>query len=215
MSIRTAADGFWVVVRWWWVLFRVLTGPSGGWRLRCGDWGAVWLRLACRRARVYDVVLSCPGAACMACLAYFGCALLALACSGTGAGPHSFSDGPVRLCAELCWCLAVASVLPPPCLPSRSPAVPLCHPALSALPPLRSYPLSWLLLVWLACRARLVLTDMVVLSCRAAWAVFVLVVGCSVVSLLVVPRCVCGVLHHLAPVHRCARSVRCVVCAVS
>ena len=31
------------------------------------------------------------------------------------------------------------------------------------------------------------------------------------------PRCacVCGVLGHLAPVHRCARSVRCVACAVS
>ena len=27
--------------------------------------------------------------------------------------------------------------------------------------------------------------------------------------------CVCGVLGHLAPVHRCARSVGCVVCAVS
>ena len=27
--------------------------------------------------------------------------------------------------------------------------------------------------------------------------------------------CVCGVLGHLAPVHRCARSVRCVACAVS
>ena len=28
-------------------------------------------------------------------------------------------------------------------------------------------------------------------------------------------RCVCGVLGHLAPVHRCARSVRCFACAVS
>ena len=36
---------------------------------------------------------------------------------------------------------------------------------------------------------------------------------------LVCPRsflcCVCGVLGHLAPVHRCARSVCCVACAVS
>ena len=28
-------------------------------------------------------------------------------------------------------------------------------------------------------------------------------------------RCICGVLGHLAPVHRCARSVRCFACAVS
>ena len=39
--------------------------------------------------------------------------------------------------------------------------------------------------------------------------------SCSPLCLLGVLLCVCGVLGHLAPVHRCARSVRCVVCAVS
>ena len=39
--------------------------------------------------------------------------------------------------------------------------------------------------------------------------------SCSPVRPLVVLLCVCGVLGHLAPVHRCARSVCCVVCAVS
>ena len=39
--------------------------------------------------------------------------------------------------------------------------------------------------------------------------------SCSPVCLLGVLCCVCGVLGHLAPVHRCARSVCCVVCAVS
>ena len=39
--------------------------------------------------------------------------------------------------------------------------------------------------------------------------------SCSPVCPLGVLLCVCGVLGHLAPVHRCARSVRCVVCAVS
>ena len=39
--------------------------------------------------------------------------------------------------------------------------------------------------------------------------------SCSPVCLLVALCCVCGVLRHLASVHRCARSVRCVVCAVS
>ena len=70
-------------------------------------------------------------------------------------------------------------------------------------------------LVWVAACARLVLSDMVVLSCRAAWAGFILWVHCYVVCLLAVPRCGCGVLGHLAPVHRCARSVCCVACAVS
>ena len=39
--------------------------------------------------------------------------------------------------------------------------------------------------------------------------------SCSPVRPLGVLLCVCGVLGHLAPVHRCARSVCCVVCAVS
>ena len=39
--------------------------------------------------------------------------------------------------------------------------------------------------------------------------------SCSPVCPLSVLFCVCGVLGHLAPVHRCARSVCCVVCAVS
>ena len=39
--------------------------------------------------------------------------------------------------------------------------------------------------------------------------------SCSPVCPLGAFRCVCGVLGHLAPVHRCARSVRCVVCALS
>ena len=39
--------------------------------------------------------------------------------------------------------------------------------------------------------------------------------SCSPVCLLRGLCCVCGVLGHLAPVHRCARSVRCFACAVS
>ena len=40
-------------------------------------------------------------------------------------------------------------------------------------------------------------------------------VSCSAVCPLGVLLCVCGVLGHLAPVHRCALSVCCVRCAVS
>ena len=39
--------------------------------------------------------------------------------------------------------------------------------------------------------------------------------SCSLVCPLGALRCVCGVQGHLAPVQRCARSVRCSVCAVS
>ena len=39
--------------------------------------------------------------------------------------------------------------------------------------------------------------------------------SCSPVCLLGALRCVCGVLGHLAPVHRCACSLRCFVCAAS
>ena len=39
--------------------------------------------------------------------------------------------------------------------------------------------------------------------------------SCSPVCPLGAMCCVCGLLSHLAPVHRCARSLRCVVCAVS
>ena len=39
--------------------------------------------------------------------------------------------------------------------------------------------------------------------------------SCSLVRPLGVFSCVCGVLGHLAPVHRCARFVRCSACAVS
>ena len=55
----------------------------------------------------------------------------------------------------------------------------------------------------------------------SAWCVVLLVRcpgplgSCSAVCPLAALFCVCGVLGHLAPVHRCARSVRCVGCAVS
>ena len=70
-------------------------------------------------------------------------------------------------------------------------------------------------------------------ACAVSWATWLLFTGvlarcvvlrvrcpgplgfCSPVCLLRAFFCVCGVLGHLAPVHRCARSVRCVACSVS
>ena len=69
--------------------------------------------------------------------------------------------------------------------------------------------------------------------CAVSWATWLLFTGvpagcvvlrvecpgqhgsCSPVCPLGVLLCLCGVLGHLAPVHRCARSVCCVACAVS
>ena len=69
--------------------------------------------------------------------------------------------------------------------------------------------------------------------CAVSWATWLLFTGvparcvalrvwcpgplgsCSPVCLLGVLCCVCGVPGHLAPVHRCARSLRCFACAVS
>ena len=84
--------------------------------------------------------------------------------------------------------------------PLAFPALSLCpsSPACPACPP-SSYPLRW---PWLDGWSWW--SDMVFLSCRAAWAGFVRGAGCS-----------CGVLRRLAPVHRCARSVCGVVCTVS
>ena len=70
-------------------------------------------------------------------------------------------------------------------------------------------------------------------ACAVSWATWLLFTGvpawcvvllvrcpgplgsCSPVCLLGALQCVCGVLGHLAPVHRCARLVRCFACAVS
>ena len=70
-------------------------------------------------------------------------------------------------------------------------------------------------------------------ACAVSWATWLLFTGaptpsfallvrcsaplgsCSPVCPLGVLLCVCGVLGHLAPVHRCACSVCCVACAVS
>ena len=170
------------------------------------------------------VVLQVCGAACVPCLACIWCARLAPACCGAGAGTHPCPDEPVWPCGGLSWCPATASARnsgvcacggggsdpffcgsPPLALPSRFASLPY-SPSLCC-----GCPLCWVWLGW----ARLVVSAMVGLSCAAAWAWFVLGVGCSLVCTLGVLRCVCGVLGHWALVHRCARSMHCVVCAVS
>ena len=106
--------------------------------------------------------------------------------------------------------------------PLAFPALSLCpsSPACPACPP-SSYPLGW---PWLDGWSRW--SDMVFLSCRAAWVGFVLGGGllvwcaaplgsCSPVCTLCVPCCAYGVLGLPAPVHRCARPACGAVCTVS
>ena len=154
-------------------------------------------------------VLAC-GAARVPCLACVWRALLARACCCAGAGTHPLSGGPVWLHGGPCWRPAVARRAAVGCVhlggggvrtpPLAFPALSLCpsSPACPACPP-SSYPLGWPWPDGWSWRS-----DMVFLSCRAAWAGFVLGAGCS-----------CGVPRRLAPVYRCARSVCGVVCTVS
>ena len=118
------------------------------------------------------------------------------------AGPFGSMAGPVgaRLwpgARQCCVCTLGGGVRSPPL---AFPALSLCpsSPACPACPP-SSYPLGWPWPDGWSWRS-----DMVFLSCRAAWAGFFLGAGCS-----------CGVPRRLAPVHRCARSVCGVVCTVS
>ena len=96
------------------------------------------------------------------------------------------------------WCVVLLVPCPGP-LCSCSPVCPL-----GALPVCAVSLATWLLFTGVP-----------------AWCVVLLVRclgplgSCSPVCPLGVLFCLCGVLGHLAPVHRCARSVRCFACAVS
>ena len=165
-------------------------------------------------------VLVC-GAACVPWLDCVWRALLARACCCEGAGTHSLSGGSVWLRGGTCWRPAVARCTAVGCvfwggggwlfserLPSPCPAVPFCRPAVHAHPFCTHWGgLSWL--VGLGC-----LTWCFSSAGRHGLGLF-WGVGCAVVCLFGGPRRVYGVLGLPAPVHRCARSLCCVACAVS
>ena len=141
-------------------------------------------------------------------------------------GTHSSSDQPIWLRGRLCWCQHVALVPGSgacACGGGLAPfyvahlALPSLFPALPYTPSLGCARTRLAGLRWFGSPgvAPLVLSDMVVLSCRAAWMGSFLGTGSSVLCSLGVQHCACSVLGHLATVHRCARLVRCVVCAVS
>ena len=129
---------------------------------------------------------------------------------------------PVHRCARSVCCVACA-VCPGP-LGSCSPVCPLCVCVLSW-----ACTVSWASLAPVHRCARSVCC----VACAVSWATWLLFTGvparcvvlrvrcpgplgsCSPVCPLGVLFCVCGVLGLLAPVHRCARSVCCVACAVS
>ena len=104
------------------------------------------------------------------------------------------SCSPVRpLGALLCWCGVLGHLAP----------VHRCACSVRCVVCAVSWA-TWLLFPGVPARC-------VVLRVRCPWPLGY----CSPVCLLGALRCVCGVLGHLTPVHRCARSVRCFACAVS
>ena len=139
---------------------------------------------------------------------------------------------PLCLCAHGGWCVAHSS----PSLLYSIPSLASCA-LLARSSSCRLCPLGVLCCVcgvlghlapvhWCALSVRC-------FACALSWATWLLFTGaperrtallvgcsgplgsCSPVCPLGVLCCVCGVLGHLAPVHRCARSVLCFACAVS
>ena len=135
------------------------------------------------------------------------------ACAVSWATSFQFTSAPA-------WCVALLVPCPGP-LGSGSPVHPLyvlccVYGVLGPLAPVHrcarsvccvGCAVSWA--TWLPFTG--VPARCVVLSVRC----FGPLGSCSPVCPLGVLCCVCGVLGHLAPVHRCARSVCCVVCTLS
>ena len=118
-----------------------------------------------------------------------GCVVLRVRCPGP-LGSYS----PVRLLGGLLCVCGVLGLLAPVHRCARSVCCVACAVSWA----------SWLLFTGAPARC-------VVLRVRCPGSP----VSCSPVRPLGVLCCVCGVLGHLAPVHRCARWVCCVACAVS
>ena len=114
-----------------------------------------------------------------------------VACAVSWATWHLFTGVPAR-------CVALRVRCPGP-LGSCSPVCPLGVLPVCAVPWT-----TWLLFTGVPARCVVLLV-----RCPGPF------VFCSPVCLPGALLCVCGVLGHLAPVHRCARSVRCFVCALS
>ena len=154
---------------------------------------ATWLLYTCVLARCAVLRARCPGP--------FGsctpvCSLRALSCVCGVLGLCA----PVHLCACSVCCVALCVRCPGP-LGSCSPVCSLS------------------VVYWVACAVSwtnwLLFTGVPApcvasrVGCRGPFG------SCSPVCPLGALSCVCGVLGHLAPVHRCARFLRCVACAVS
>ena len=108
--------------------------------------------------------------------------------------------GPLASCSPVCplgALLCVCGVLPHLAPVHRCARVVCCVACAVSLA-------TWLLFSGVPARCVVLLV-----GCPASLS------SCSPVRRLGVSLCVCGVLGHLAPVHRCARSVCCFACAVS
>ena len=195
-----------------WATWLPFTGAPAGCavlRVRCP--GPLY---SCSPVRPLGVLLCvCGVLGLLAPVHRYACSVCCVACAVSWATWLLFTDAPARCVALRVWC--------PGPLGSCSPVCPLgvlccvCG-VLGHLAPVHRCAR------WVCCVACAV--------SRASWLLFTDAPGrcvalrvrcprplgsCSPVCPLGVLFCVCGVLGHLAPVHRCARSVGCVACAVS
>ena len=199
----------------------------------CAVSWATWLLFSGVPAQCVVLLVRCPGP-----LGFCSpvCPLGALLCV-CGVLGHL---APVHRCARVTWCVACAVSWAPWLLSTAVPAgcVVLLVRCPGPLGPCSSVcPFGALLCVcgvpgalapvhWCARSVRCV-------ACAVSWATWLLFSGvpaqcvvllvrcpgplgfCSPVCPLGALLCVCGVLGHLAPAHRCARVIWCVACAVS
>ena len=195
-----------------WATWLLFTGvPSSVGYVACAVSWATWLLFTGVPARWLVLCVRCPRPL-DSCSPVCLCGLLCCVCRVLG---HL---APVHRCARWVCCVACAVPWPPgPCSPMCSFCPLLClYAVLGHVAPVHRCA------GFVRC-----------LTCAVSWATWLPFTGvpgrcvvlcvrcpgplgsCSQVCSLGVSCCLCGVLGHLAPVHRCARSAPCFACAVS
>ena len=214
-----------------WLLFTVVRAPFFAYA--CAVFWATWLLFSGVLAGCVVLLVRCPGSL-GTCSPV--CPLGALLCVCSGLGHLA----PVHGCARVVCCVpsavSWATWLPFTGAPARCVALLVrCPGSLGSCSPVCSLGvlccLCGVLGHWAPVHrcARSVLC----FACVVSWATWLLFTGvpapsftllvrrprplgsCSPLCPLGVLCCLCGVLGHLAPVHRCARSVPCFACSVS
>ena len=199
----------------------------------CAVSWASWLLFICAPARCAVLRVRCPGPPC-SCSPVCLLGVLFCVCGVLGL------LAPVHRCARSVCCVACAVSWASWLLCTGAPARCVVLRVRCPGPPGSCSPVCPLGVLCCVCGVLGLLApvhrcarSVCCFACEVSWASWLLFTGaparcvvlrvrcpgppgsCSPVCPLGVLCCMCGVLGHLAPVHRCARSVCCVVCAVS